>query len=179
MGEDGLQAEIDRLRQEIERRETLAPLTTVQAPEVGALHIRDQIGLLAKRYGVDASHIVPVEVASEGGIRTDGFRVRLTGGYHAVGAMMTDLLSLSRLTRVVDARLVPVPDSLISDGTPAQGSESQSLVPNGKPLDAIVEFTLQWYSLDPSGNAGEGSGSAVATAAELSDTEAEPFDDDF
>lgn len=149
-GVDGLQAEIERLRAEAARREARTPTLEAESPEQAALRVREHLGQIARRLGVDAPRIQAISSGSHAGFRVDGFQVEASGGYHELGILLTETARMDRLVEVSEARLEAVPDSLLSR-LPARGPApaARSAAVAGRPLDARLSFTLRWYSLAP------------------------------
>jgi hypothetical protein len=168
LGSEGIAAKNGVLRAEVERREALAPAGTVESagPEV-----RERFAALAARYGVHAPTFEQLPAQSLGDLQIGGLRIRAAGPYHALGTWITEALSDHRLLDVRQARLQAVPDSLTKSlrgaaGTmaampaappppvagaaaaPAQVPPAGALeLPGAAPLDAVVEFVVQWYAL--------------------------------
>lgn len=167
LGTDGVEARREVLRREIVRREALAPR---EPAEAASARIRERFASLATRYGVHAPSFEAVPGQSAGGIRTEGFRVRAAGAYHDLGTWITEAVSDVRLIEVRQARLRAVPDSLTramaeAEGTaqpaapaPATPGATPVEVAGAKPLDAMIEFTVHWYSLEDSAPAAQAGG---------------------
>jgi hypothetical protein len=179
LGSEGIAARNVVLRAEVERREALAPAGTVESagPEV-----RERFAALAARYGVHAPTFEQMPVQTLGDLQIGGLRIRAAGPYHALGTWITEALSDGRLLDVRQARLQAVPDSLTrslrgAEGTipaipaapPPAAPETAAAAPapaplaagtlelsGAAPLDAVVEFVVQWYALP---------GSAESTSA--------------
>ena len=156
LGADGVEARQAQLRQEIVRREALAPR---EDQDASTARIRERFASLAARYGVHAPAFEAVPAQRTGGIRTEGFRVRAAGPYHELGTWITEAVSDVRLIEVREARLRAVPDSLTRGMAAAEASgpaAPAAAAPAGapvevagaRPLDAMIEFTVQWYSLE-------------------------------
>ena len=164
LGSDGIAARNRVLRAEVERREALAPAGTVESAGPA---VRERFAALAARYGVHAPTFEQMPVQTVGDLQIGGLRIRAAGGYHALGTWITEGLSDERLLDVRQARLQAVPDSLTKHlraaaGTapaapPAPAGASVAPVPpppagalelpGAAPLDAVVEFVVQWYAL--------------------------------
>jgi hypothetical protein len=170
LGSEGIAARNAVLRAEVERREALAPAGTVESagPEV-----RERFAALAARYGVHAPAFEPMPVQTLGDLQIGGLRIRAAGAYHALGTWIAEGLSDGRLLDVREARLQAVPDSLTrslrtaagappsapaapapaapapaTEGSPAAPPPAGALeLPGAAPLDAVVEFVVQWYAL--------------------------------
>lgn len=172
LGSEGIAAKNGVLRAEVERREALAPAGTVESagPEV-----RERFAALAARYGVHAPTFEQLPVQSLGELEIGSLRIRAAGPYHALGTWITEALSDDRLLDVRQGRLQAVPDSLTRSlrggaatmaampiapppspaagevAAPAQEPPAGALeLPGSAPLDAVVEFVVQWYALPPS-----------------------------
>lgn len=166
LGSEGIVERNRALRAEVERREALAPAGSVDS--TGA-EIRERFAALAARYGVHAPSFEQMPVQAAGELEIGGLRIRAAGGYHALGTWITEALSQDRLLDIRQARLQAVPDSLTrrlrdaaSVGGPAPSPGAGSAVPaaaapppapstlelsGASPLDAVVEFVVQWYAL--------------------------------
>ncbi|HEX8243447.1 MAG TPA: hypothetical protein VF541_08130 [Longimicrobium sp.] len=172
LGSDGIATRNRALRAEVERREALAPAGTVESAGPA---VRERFAALAARYGVHAPTFEPMPVQTVGGLQIGGMRIRAAGGYHALGTWITESLSDDRLLDIRQARLQAVPDSLTRSlreaaaaspvspapptpaaaPTPAGAAPAPSApppagaleLPGAAPLDAIVEFVVQWYAL--------------------------------
>jgi hypothetical protein len=156
LGSEGIAERNRALRAEVERREALAPGGSV---EPAAAEVRERFATLAARYGVHAPSFEPVPVRSDGELQIGGLRIRAAGGYHALGTWITEALSQERLLDVQQARLESVPDTLTrrlrdAAAVPASAAAGQSPPASGalelsgaRPLDAVVEFVVQWYAL--------------------------------
>jgi hypothetical protein len=168
LGSDGIAERNRELRAEVERREALAPAGTIES---AGPQVRERFATLAARYGVHAPTFEPMPVQTVGGLQIGAFRVRAAGGYHALGTWITEALSDARLLDVRQARLQAVPDSLtrrlrgtapVAAAAPAAGPAAGPAgaapapapppagaleLPGAAPLDAVVEFVVQWYAL--------------------------------
>lgn len=162
LGSDGIAERNRALRAEVERREALAPAGTVESAGPA---VRERFAGLAARYGVHAPTFEQMPVQTVGDLQIGGLRIRAAGGYHALGTWITEGLSDVRLLDVRQARLQAVPDSLTkglragvatpavaapagAPGAPAPPPPVGALeLPGAAPLDAVVEFVVQWYAL--------------------------------
>jgi hypothetical protein len=162
LGSDGIAERNRALRAEVERREALAPAGTVESAGPA---VRERFAGLAARYGVHAPTFEQMPVQTVGDLQIGGLRIRAAGGYHALGTWITEGLSDERLLDVRQARLQAVPDSLTkglragvatpavaapagAPGAPAPPPPVGALeLPGAAPLDAVVEFVVQWYAL--------------------------------
>lgn len=165
LGGAGLDREIQRLRGEAEHLARLAPPRTDDT-DGAARRVRERLGQLASQYGVQAPQIEPLPMAEERGVSREGFRIRATGGYHELGGFFAEALSMERLTRVGEAKLSVIPDSVLRDipprggvGDPAAAAVTTGV--QGDALDATVDFTLNWFSLPPEAAKPAGADSAV------------------
>lgn len=164
LGSDGIAERNRVLRAEVERREALAPAGTVESAGPA---VRERFATLAARYGVHAPTFEQMPIQTVGDLQIGGLRIRAAGGYHALGTWITEGLSDERLLDVRQARLQAVPDSLTKSlrtvagaapaapaapatapGAPASPPPAGALeLPGAAPLDAVVEFVVQWYAL--------------------------------
>lgn len=164
LGADGIAERNRVLRAEVERREALAPAGTVESAGPA---VRERFAALAARYGVHAPTFEQMPVQALGDLQIGGVRIRAAGGFHALGTWTAEGLSDERLLDVRQARLQAVPDSLTrtlrtgageasarpaaaegAPGTPAPPPPGGALdLPGAAPLDAVVEFVVQWYAL--------------------------------
>ena len=167
LGSDGIAARNRELREEVERREALAPAGTVESAGPA---VRERFAALAARYGVHAPTFEQMPVQTVGDLQIGGLKIRAAGGYHALGTWITEGLSDERLLDVRQARLQAVPDSLTKSlraaagaapaapaaspgapgapAVPAPPPPAGALeLPGAAPLDAVVEFVVQWYAL--------------------------------
>jgi hypothetical protein len=163
LGSDGIAERNRVLRAEVERREALAPAGTVES---AGPTVRERFAALAARYGVHAPTFEQMPVQTVGDLQIGGLRIRAAGGYHALGTWITEGLSDERLLDVRQARLQAVPDSLTKSlraagaapaaapapagaaGAPSPPPPAGALeLPGAAPLDAVVEFVVQWYAL--------------------------------
>lgn len=162
LGSDGIAERNRTLRAEVERREALAPAGSVDS---SGAEVRERFAALAARYGVHAPSFEQMPVQVNGELQIGGLRIRAAGGYHALGTWITEALSQDRLLDIRQARLQAVPDSLtrrLRDAAaaaapaPAPSPAAQVPVPppptalelsGASPLDAVVEFVVQWYAL--------------------------------
>lgn len=167
LGSEGIAARNRELRAEVERREALAPAGTVES---AGPQVRERFAALAARYGVHAPTFEQMPVQALGGLQIGGLRIRAAGGYHALGTWITEALSDGRLLDVRQARLQAVPDSLLRSlrsgagavppapaatpsaragaaGAPPPPPAGALELPGAAPLDAVVEFVVQWYAL--------------------------------
>lgn len=163
LGSDGIAERNRTLRAEVERREALAPAGSVDS---SGAEVRERFAALAARYGVHAPSFEPMPVQTNGELQIGGLRIRAAGGYHALGTWITEALSQDRLLDVRQARLQAVPDSLTrrlrdaaAAAAPAPAPSPAAQVPappppstalelsGASPLDAVVEFVVQWYAL--------------------------------
>jgi hypothetical protein len=158
LGSEGIAERNRALRAEVERREALAPAGSL---EPAAAEVRERFATLAARYGVHAPSFEHVPVRSAGELQIGGLRIRAAGSYHALGTWITEALSQERLLDVQQARLEAVPDTLtrrLRDAAAVPPSSPGAQVPpapataalelsGARPLDAVVEFVVQWYAL--------------------------------
>ena len=135
--------------------------------------MRERFAALAARYGVHAPSFEQMPVQTDGELHIGGLRIRAAGGYHALGTWITEALSQDRLLDIRQARLQAVPDSLTRRLRDAAGAAAPApaappaaaQVPappppptalelsGASPLDAVVEFVVQWYALPGPGPA--------------------------
>ena len=162
LGSDGIAERNRTLRAEVERREALAPAGSVDS---SAADVRERFASLAARYGVHAPSFEQMPVQTDGELQIGGLRIRAAGGYHALGTWITEALSQDRLLDIRQARLQAVPDTLTrrlrdaaaAAAAPAASPATQVAAPpppptslelsGASPLDAVVEFVVQWYAL--------------------------------
>jgi len=179
LGREGIDARTAALREEVRRREALAP---GGSPDAAAAQVRERFAAFASRYGVHAATFEPMPAQTVDGLQVGALTIRAAGSYHALGTWITEALSDTRLLDVKRARLEAVPDSLTrslhAQGTPApapapppaapvpaDGTLPPAAAPPGPaaalqlagaaPLDAVVELVVQWYAL-PEASAGKG-----------------------
>jgi hypothetical protein len=159
-GSEGIADRTRALRTEVERREALAPAGSLE--QAGA-EVRERFAALAARYGVHAPTFEQIPVTTAGEVQVGGLRIRAAGGYHALGTWITESISHDRLLDLREAKLRAVPDTLMrrirqsSSGhavLPTNQPSGAPATPGGllelsgaNPLDAVIEFVVQWYAL--------------------------------
>jgi Tfp pilus assembly protein PilO len=159
LGIDGIEDAIRNLRLE-------SNLLTSRVPSVANVAESNSDMTLAltgaaNRFGVRVHGYEPVASSIEGRFQSDGFRVQVVGRYHDVGAFLTEMLSLDRLTQIRSFAMDVVPDSLMRasergsrtsrdqvGAVAVAPSRSGVNIPTGEvPFNVVSVFTLHWFSL--------------------------------
>lgn len=145
---------IDELRElidEADRRyrvvQEMVPPDTLRDP------LLSRITTMAREFDVDIEHIQPRDPTPSGEFVVGGFDLRVVGRYHDVGAFITQLLSLERITQVRSAMLQAT-QLQAAGGGPAPGGTTSGGEPGGGGWAVRVAFTLLTYAF-PTDEAGD------------------------
>lgn len=164
LGVDGIEDAIVRLENETQARSAQVP----EGEEVArsAADMTQALGSAAGRHRVRVQWTRPVESVEEGAFRVDGLQAHVSGRYHDVGAFLTEMLSLRRITQLRSACVEAVPDSLLAQvASGLSGAPTPPLEPcspeasgarrdSGDPAFSVrAVFTLNWFSLRAGWNA--------------------------
>lgn len=183
LGVDGIEDAIARLESEAHARSAQVP----EGEEVAssAADMTQALGSAAGRHRVRVQWTRPVESVEEGAFRVDGLQAHVSGRYHDVGAFLTEMLSLPRITQLRSTCVEAVPDSLLAQAAggfpggaatpvePCSPEASAAGRDGGDPAFSVrAVFTLNWFSLRAHWNeVPEADGSpSDSAAAEPSDT---------
>ena len=131
-----IRAESQRLRANLELMRTLVPASN----EVPAL--LDQVTTAARRAGLDFNLIEPEPVIQGEQFDTYRYKLRAVGSYHEIGAMLTNVASMTRI-------VAPLNLQLTLSSTPAAGKNAS---PDKVMLNAA--FEIQTYAVKTAGDGG-------------------------
>lgn len=158
LGVDGIEEAIGRLESEAQARSAQVP--EGEGVASSAADMTQALGSTAGRHRVRVQWTRPVESVEEGAFRVDGLQAHVSGRYHDVGAFLTEMLSLARITQLRSACVEAVPDSLLAQVAGGlSGGATPPLEPcspeasaagraSGDPaFNVRAVFTLNWFSL--------------------------------
>jgi type IV pilus assembly protein PilO len=131
-----IRAESQRMRANLDLMRTLVPASN----EVPAL--LDQVTTAARRAGLDFSLIEPEPVIQGEQFDTYRYKLRAIGSYHDIGAMLTNVASMTRIVAPLNLAL-----SLSASPATVKGSS-----PDKVPLQAT--FEIQTYAVKTAGDGG-------------------------
>jgi type IV pilus assembly protein PilO len=131
-----IRAESQRLRSNLELMRTLVPASN----EVPAL--LDQVTMAARRAGLDFNLIEPEPVIQGEQFDTYRYKLRAVGSYHEIGAMLTNVASMTRI-------VAPLNLQLNLSNTPAAAKNAS---PDKVMLNAA--FEIQTYAVKTAGDGG-------------------------
>lgn len=131
-----IRAESQRLRANLELMRTLVPASN----EVPAL--LDQVTTAARRAGLDFNLIEPEPVIQGEQFDTYRYKLRAVGSYHEIGAMLTNVASMTRI-------VAPLNLQLTLSNTPAAAKNAS---PDKVMLNAA--FEIQTYAVKTVGDGG-------------------------
>lgn len=150
LGLPGLEAELQRARAEMAALEARAP-SDAEAADAEVAHA---VTRAAAHYGVRVHELRPLPPLREEPFEVRGSRLVVAGRYHDVGALLTELVALPRLTQIRSATLEVVPDSLLrravatrSAAHPALASVLADARPGEPPFTVVADVGLHWFSL--------------------------------
>lgn len=157
---------VEGIEDAIARLESAAQARSAQVPEgedvaSSAADMTQALGSAAGRHRVRVQWTRPVESVEEGAFRVDGLQAHVSGRYHDVGAFLTEMLSLPRITQLRSACVAAVPDSLLARVgagglagesaaplPPCSSEDPESVRDGGEPAFSVrAVFTLNWFSL--------------------------------
>jgi type IV pilus assembly protein PilO len=127
-----VRAESQRLRANLELMRTLVPAGN----EVPAL--LEQVSTAARRVGLEIGYIEPEPVIQGEQFDTYRYKLRATGDYHEIGALLT---SIASMTRIVAPLGLTMQISGVAGGAGAKTQTNAARVP----LQA--NFTIQTYAV--------------------------------
>jgi type IV pilus assembly protein PilO len=125
-----LRQEALTVRQNLDMMRQLVPTSN----EVPAL--LEQVSTAARRVGLDLSGVQPEPVVPGDQFDTYRYKISVVGDYHALGAFMANVGSLTRIVAPMNVQLRPQAAANAGTGAPARGNTSQL-------LDS--EFQIQTY----------------------------------
>lgn len=97
---------LDRIRSTLEAYDKQAEHVGRLVPPDGEdLKILPAIAQHADALGIRLEEITPLEPSRQGPFVVYRFRIRALGGYHDIGAFITELLMLPRITQIRDAQI--------------------------------------------------------------------------
>jgi Tfp pilus assembly protein PilO len=97
----------------------------------------DVVTVSAANTGVRLVDSKPLSPGQQSGFATEGFTLTVVGRYHDVGALMTELLSMDRITQLQKIRLHAVPLNATDD----LASQSASGAPGAGPTPSALPGT--------------------------------------
>lgn len=125
-----------------------------------AAEVKEALSQAERRFGARITASEPLQISTEGPFHAGGYAVRVVGRYADVGALLTSVANLPRLTRLRGLRLHAVPDSLVRSAAPYGASAATSpfgpdstgaavsLADAGEvPFTAVASFHLIWFTL--------------------------------
>lgn len=165
LGQAGLDSLVEQFRAD-------STMLATNIPEAGsasvvAAEVKEALSHAQRRFGVRITASEPLPGASEGAFQGGGYAVTVVGRYADIGALLTSIASMPRVTRIRGLRLHAIPDSLVRTatpyGAPAPGSgpapadsagAAAALADAGEPpFTAVATFSLVWYTLPPPASA--------------------------
>lgn len=115
-----LRAEAVEYRQNLEVMRQLVP-TSNEVPS-----LLEQVSTAARRVGLDLGALEPVPVIPGDQFDTYRYRLSVRGDYHALGAFLANVGSLTRIVAPVNVQLLPVaPVAANAPATPRAGDRQQ------------------------------------------------------
>lgn len=107
---ESLKAEANRYARDLEVMRLLVPTGN----EVPAL--LEQVSTAARRVGLDLASVEPEPVVEGDQFDTYRYKIRVTGGYHAVAEFLTNVGSLTRIIAPVNLALTPTTNANAAAG---------------------------------------------------------------
>lgn len=112
LGLDRIQKAIDAYDRQAEHVAELVPADTVSFDALSVVSER------AQQFDVRIGGVQPQRDETSGGFLVKKYQIRATGEYHDVAALMSDLLSLPRITRLSEAQIRQIQQPPATPGAP-------------------------------------------------------------
>ena len=146
-----LRKQAEEFRRNLEVMRKLVP-TGNEVPD-----LLEQVSTAARRVGLDLEGVEPEPVIGGDQFDTYRYRISLTGDYHAVGAFLANVGSLTRIVAPVNLQLKPAQDN-------AQRTRGRGASPDRQRL--ATTFQIQTYVARTAADPVISTSEAAATARE-------------